>query len=278
MVYAWSHQRKKLQVVRWCDKVNTVVIDTHAHLQWNKFDGDRSEVVKRAVDAGVTKILTLATDLQSSYRVVELAEEFAEVFAAVGIHPTDAKNAQSIDLQRIAELAQHPKVVAIGETGMDLYWEQESRAIQEYYFQQQMLLAIEKDLPVVVHNRDAGEATLAAIFALKNKKLRGVFHCFAEDETYAEKVVQLGFYISFTGNITYKKSPLPKVSSSVPLDRLLLETDSPFMAPIPQRGQRNEPVFIKKKKKKHAEIRGLSYDEIARQTSENAQQLFRFPQ
>lgn len=255
-----------------------MLIDTHVHLQWNKFDEDRGEVIQRAIDAGVEKILTLATDLNSSYRVIELAEHYDAVYAAVGIHPTDAKDAGKNDLDQIADLSSHPKVVAIGETGMDLYWEKESIAAQEYHFRQQMQLAVEKDLPIVIHNRDAGQATLDVLYGFANRKLRGVFHCFAEDQQYAEKVLQLGFYISFTGNITYKKSNLPEVSLIVPLDRLLLETDSPFLAPVPKRGKRNEPAFVQHIAAKHADIRGLSHDEIVEKTGDNARHLFRFPQ
>lgn len=251
------------------------LIDTHAHLQWDSFDADRDEVVARAAQAGVTAIITLATDLASSREVLRLAEKYALVFAAVGIHPTEVQDAKEQDLQEIRELAAHPKVVAIGETGMDFYWDQSTAAIQEHFFLAQMRLAAELDLPVVIHNRAAGPAILQVLEKAGELPLRGVFHCFGEDPAYAEMVLGRGFHISFTGNITYKRSELPAVSTAVPLDRLLLETDSPFLAPAPKRGKRNEPAHIVHIAEKHAELRGVALAEIGRRTSENAKKLFR---
>ncbi|KAA3619856.1 MAG: TatD family deoxyribonuclease [Calditrichaeota bacterium] len=256
--------------------MNHTLIDSHCHLQWNKFDLDRDEVIECAVESGVSAILTLATDLRTSYSVVELAEKYEIVFAAIGIHPTDAKNARPADLDEILKLTAHPKVVAIGETGMDFYWEKESTEAQEYYFREQLRLAAETDLPVVIHNREAGAATLKILNTLPVGTVRGVFHCFAEDAEFAKKVLNLGFYISFTGNITYKKSGLPEISQAVPLDRLLLETDSPFLAPVPKRGKRNEPAFVRFIAEKHAEIRGVDVSKIADVTTANANSLFRF--
>ncbi len=252
------------------------LIDTHAHLQWNKFDADRAEVIKRASDAGVSAILSLATDLTTSYQVVGLAEKFDNVFAAVGIHPTDVKNAGPADLDKIHRLSEHPKVVAIGETGMDFYWDETTAEIQKEFFSKQIELAVECDLPVVIHNRNAGQATLNILGSYQNQPVRGVFHCFDENADFARTVLDMGFYISFTGNITYKNSILPEVSQFVPIERLLLETDSPFLAPLPKRGRRNEPGFVHLIAEKHAEIRGISFDSIARTTTENARRLFRF--
>mgnify|MGYP005725232519 CR=1 FL=1 len=252
------------------------LIDTHAHLQWHKFDDDRDEVIARAADAGVTKIVTLATDLASSRRVLELAEQYEMVYAAVGIHPTDAAQAGVNDLNEIQKLAAHPKVVAIGETGMDFYWDKTTGEIQEKSFIRQMEMSVELNLPVVVHNRDAGAAILSALAKVPDLPLKGVFHCFGEDLVYAQKVMDRGFYISFTGNLTYKKSALPEIAGRIPLDKLLLETDSPFLPPVPKRGKRNEPAFVKYIAEKHAEIRGCSFEDIARITSSNASQLFKF--
>jgi len=196
------------------------------------------------------------------------------VYAGVGIHPTDAAKAEPDDVERVAELARHPKVVAIGEIGLDLYWETSTLEIQKTIFRKQLELAAEIDLPVVIHNRRAGKQILEVLDSLGGLPLRGVFHCFSESAAYARNVVERGFYVSFTGNLTYKKSRWPQVSLAVPLERLLLETDSPFMTPVPHRGKRNEPAFVRHIAEKHAELRGLSVEEVARVTTENTQTLF----
>lgn len=253
------------------------LIDTHTHLQWPKFDEDRDAVIERAREAGVAAMLTLATDLTTSYRVIELAERHPDVFAAVGIHPTDAVKAGPDDLARIAELARHPKVVAIGETGMDFYWDKTTGAVQEQLFRAQLELGAQLDLPVVVHNREAGPAILQVLAKAAGLPMRGVFHCFGEDHDYARRVLDYGFHISFTGNITYKNNGLAAVAQVIPLERLLLETDSPFMAPVPHRGQRNEPAYVRYVAEKHAEIRRVPLTEIAAATTANARELFRLP-
>lgn len=253
------------------------LIDTHTHLQWPKFDDDRDAVIERAREAGVITMLTLATDLATSHRVIELAERYPDVYAAVGIHPTDAAKAGPGDLAKIAELARHPKVVAIGETGMDFYWDKTTGAVQEQLFLAQLELGANLDLPVVIHNREAGAAILQVLAKAARLPLRGVFHCFGEDQDYARRVLDYGFHISFTGNITYKNSGLPAVAETIPLARLLLETDSPFMAPVPHRGQRNEPAYVRYVAEKHAEIRRTSLAAIASATTTNACELFRLP-
>lgn len=250
------------------------IIDTHAHLQWPKYDDDRDEVVARAEEAGVVSIVTLATDLQTSHKVIELAEKYQIVYAGVGIHPTDVAKAKFEHLQEIIELAKHPKVVAIGETGMDFYWDKTTGEIQEKFFLAQLEMSVELNLPVVIHNREAGQAILKVLEKVPDLPLKGVFHCFGENIAYAQKVLDRDFHISFTGNLTYKKSSLPEISKAVPIDRLLLETDCPFMAPVPMRGKRNEPAYVKFIAEKHAEIRGLSVEEVCRATTANAHELF----
>jgi TatD DNase family protein len=250
------------------------LIDTHAHLQWPKFDEDRDEVVARAEETGVVAIVTLATDLQTSHKAIELAKKYPLVYAGVGIHPTDVAKAKFEQLQEIAELAKHPKVVAIGETGMDFYRDKTTGVVQEKFFLAQLEMSVELDLPVVIHNREAGQAILKVLEKMPDLLLKGVFHCFGEDVEYVQKVLDRGFHISFTGNLTYKKSPLPEIAKAIPLDRLLLETDSPFMAPVPKRGKRNEPSCVRYIAEKHAEIRGLSVEEICCVTTANARELF----
>ena len=252
------------------------LIDTHCHLQWEKFNQDLDEVVDRALHAGVSKMITLATDLRTSHQVIELSEKYPPVYAAVGIHPTDAVKAGPDDLKEIEELAQHLKVVAIGETGMDFYWDKTTGGIQKKLFIDQLNLGAKLDLPVIVHNREAGKQILGALNEVKDLPFKGVFHCFGENESYAKQVLDYGFHISFTGNITYKKSGLGPISQSIPLDKLLLETDSPFLAPVPERGKRNEPANVRYIAEQHANQRGQSFEKICKATTENAHRLFKF--
>jgi len=250
------------------------LIDTHAHLQLQQFDEDRDAIIRRAVDAGVTKIVTIGTDVASSRQAIAQAEKYDGVFAAVGIHPTDCGNATDEDFEMIRELAMHPRAVAIGEIGLDFYWRDVAPEVQQRAFVRQLALARELQKPVIIHNRQAGEAILQALHEENVRELRGVFHCFSENINFAQRVLDLGSYISFTGNLTYKKSMLPEVAAQIPLDRLLLETDAPFMAPHPFRGKRNEPAYVVHIAEKLAEIKKLPFAEIAWVTTENAQRLF----
>ncbi len=251
-----------------------VFIDTHAHLQISHFDGDRDEVIQRAFDAGVEKIIVVSTDVASSRQSLELAEKFSGLYAAIGIHPTDCNNATEEDFAMIAELVRHPKVVAIGEIGLDFYWKPFSAETQQQAFVRQLRLAKELGKPVIIHNRDAGTAVLQTLQHAGINDFSGVFHCFSENADYAQRVLALGGHISFTGNLTYKKSTLPEVVAQVPLQRILLETDAPFMTPLPHRGKRNEPAYTVHIAEKLAEIKKIPVAEVARQTTANASRLF----
>ncbi len=249
-------------------------IDTHTHLQVSHFDADRDEVIHRAFDAGVEKIIVVSTDVASSRQALQLAEKFSGIYAAVGIHPTDCNDATDKDFEMIAELARHPKVVAIGEIGMDFYWKPFSQEAQQRAFIRQLHLAQELSKPVIIHNREAGAAILQTLHDAGIHHLSGVFHCFSENAEYAQRVLALGCHISFTGNLTYKKSTLPEAAAQVPLERLLLETDAPFMTPMPHRGKRNEPAYTVHIVGKLAEIKKISLAEVAQQTTANAMGLF----
>jgi len=252
-----------------------IFIDTHAHLQISHFDSDRADVIQRAFDAGVEKIIVVSTDVASSRLSIEWAEKFSGLYAAVGIHPTDCAAASENDFAVIAELTRHPKVVAIGEIGMDFYWKPFSQEIQQRAFVRQLHLASELNKPVIVHNREAGAAILQTFQDAGIIEFSGVFHCFSENADYAQRVLALGGHISFTGNLTYKKSTLPEVAARVPLERILLETDAPFMTPMPHRGKRNEPGYAALIAAKLAEIKKVSVAEVARQTTANAIDLFK---
>jgi TatD DNase family protein len=250
------------------------LIDTHAHLHLEQFDGDRDTVLHRAREAGVVKIITIGTDVASSRQAIALAEKYERVFAAVGIHPTDCGNATDTDFEEIRKMAQHPRAVAIGEIGLDFYWKDVAPETQRRAFVRQLALARELRKPVIIHNREAGEAILQTLRKENIRELRGVFHCFSEDVDFARRVLELGSCISFTGNLTYKKSTLPEVAAQLPLNRIMIETDAPFMAPVPHRGKRNEPAYVVHVAEKLAEIKKLPVAEIAKITTENAHRLF----
>ena len=250
------------------------LIDTHAHLQLEHFDSDREAMIQRAHEAGVAAIICMATDVASSREAIELAEKHQHVYAAVGIHPNDCAATSAEDLKQIAELARHPKVVAIGETGMDDYWKTVPLSKQAEMFAGQLELAAQLNKPVVIHNREAGAAIMEVLRAHAVIKLTGVFHCFSEDMNYAEQVLSLGCHVSFTGNLTYKKSALPEVAKQIPLERIMLETDSPYMTPVPYRGKRNEPAYTVHIAEKLAEIKGLAFAEVCAHTTRNAVALF----
>jgi len=254
--------------------MKAVFIDTHAHLQVSHFDADRNEVIQRAFDAGVEKIIVVSTDVASGRQSLQLAEKYSGIYAAVGIHPTDCGESTEKDFFVIGELARHPKVVAIGEIGLDFYWKNVPPEIQQRAFIRQLHLAKEMGKPVIIHNREAGAAILQTLHDAGITKLFGVFHCFSENIDYAQRVLALGCHVSFTGNLTYKKSTLPEVAAQIPLERILLETDSPFMTPTPHRGKRNEPAYMIHVAEKLAEIRKIPASEIARQTTANAVALF----
>lgn len=250
------------------------LIDTHAHLQVEHFDADRDEVIQRAHAAGVAAIICISTDVASSRAAIALAEKHQNVYAAVGIHPNDCAATRDDDLKQIAELAQHPKVVAIGETGMDDYWKTVPLPKQAEVFARQLELATQCNKPVVIHNREASAAIMDTLRAHGVTRLAGVFHCFSENLPYAEQVLHLGCHVSFTGNLTYKKSALPEVVQHIPLERLMLETDSPYMTPVPHRGKRNEPAYTVHIAEKLAEIKGLAFAEVCAHTTRNAVALF----
>ncbi len=249
-------------------------IETHAHLYFNKFDNDRDDAIQRAFDSDVKKIINIATDLETSKACLELAEKYEELYATVGFHPTDAAKLTDGSFQELRQLAARQKVVAIGEIGLDFYWDTCPPDVQEAAFRRQINFAKEIGLPIVIHNREATSEILRILKSEGVTGLTGVFHCFSEDVVVAAEVIELGFYISFTGNLTFKNSKLPEVAQEIPLNRLLLETDCPFLSPEPKRGRRNEPAHVVYIAQKLAEIKGVELTEIENATTENAICLF----
>lgn len=250
-------------------------IDTHAHLFYPNFNGETEQVIERAQNAGVKYIIVPGTDLATSKKAIDLAEEFEIVYAAVGVHPHDTTEWKTSFIETIEEFAKHPKVVAIGEIGLDYYYDFSPKEIQIEAFKAQIELAIKIGLPIIVHNRDSNDDMMQIIREYKNTSLRCQFHCFAGTAENAKELTEMGHFVSFTGNITFKKmDSLREIVKSVKLDKILLETDSPFMTPEPYRGKRNEPDNVLLVAEKIAEIHNTSLEDVARITNYNAYKLF----
>ncbi|MFA5927052.1 MAG: TatD family hydrolase [Patescibacteria group bacterium] len=257
-------------------------IDTHCHLNFPEFKNEISAVIGRAVDAGVNRMVNVGIDLDTSKRSLELARRYPEVYATVGIHPHCSPDLSIETWSDLSVLAAHPKVVAIGEIGLDYYYlkrssryaDSPSREDQIFCFERMLDLALETKLPVIIHSREA-DADMLGILKSYSGSLRGVFHCFSGDTYFAEKVLDLGFAISFTGNITYKKSvDTCEAIERIPLGSIMIETDAPYLAPEPFRGQRNEPAHVVDVAQKIAEIKKLSLAEVERETTKKAKKLF----
>jgi len=255
-----------------------ILIDSHTHLDMKEFDRDRDQVVDRALSAGVRQIITIGTDTKSSMKAVALTERYPSVFATAGIHPHNTDKAHYHDLKRIALLARREKAVAIGEIGLDFYRNLSSRRKQREVFQQQLDIALSFDLPIVIHDREAHEEVLKTLSSFKRNGLKGVVHCFSGDYGLAKTFMDMGYYISIPGIITLKNArQMQDVAAKIPLKKMLLETDAPFLTPLPHRGQRNEPSFVIHTAQKVAELRGIPFEEVAQNTSNNVCQLFNLP-
>jgi len=246
------------------------------------FDPDRDEVIARAVAAGVRTIVTVGTDIQSDMKAIALARNYPQVYAAVGIHPHEADRATEADIARLAELAKQPRVVAIGETGLDFYRNYSSREAQHRVLKAQLELAARAGLPIIIHARQA-EADIMAVlaewahrFPYPEDRPRGVVHCFSGSTDTALKYIEMGFYISFPGTVSYPNSRGPQVAKTLPRDRVLVETDCPFLTHQKHRGSRNEPAYVRLTAETLAAALGEPLEEFAAQTSKNAARLFGF--
>ena len=252
-------------------------IDTHCHLNDEKFSADLDEVVKRAKNFGVNRIINFGDTLKSSAQVVKLAETFDGMYAGVGVHPEEIENFdENKSVEKIVELAANKKVVAIGEIGLDYYWEKNSdiRLAQQKIFVRQLDIARQLNLPVCIHERDAHGDALK-ILKSEGKNLRGVLHCFSGSLEMAREVWKLGWLIGIDGPLTFKNSAkLPEIVKAAPREMILLETDAPYLAPMPNRGKRNEPAYLVDVAKKLAELRGEELEDVAAYTTENAERLY----
>jgi TatD DNase family protein len=262
------------------DAMPPILVDTHAHLDQEDFNAHRAEVIARANAAGVRQIVAIGCTAASSEAVVQLAAEYDGVFAAVGLQPNYCGDVQDGDWQRIVELSRREKVIAIGETGLDRYWDHAPFDVQQDYFDRHLRLAQELDLPVVIHTRESDADVVQTLReAVRRGPVRGIMHSFTGSAETAAECVALGLHISFAGMVTFKKSDaLRAVAATIPDERILVETDSPYLSPQPLRGKRNEPANVVHTARCLAEVRGVELERFAALTTENARRLFRLPE
>lgn len=252
-----------------------MLFDTHVHLNARQFEGDCEEVIKRATEAGVSYMVVVGFDRETIPLAIDIAEKNEHIYAAVGWHPVDAIDCTDEDLDWIEELSAHPKVVAIGEMGLDYHHDRSPKDIQKELFRKQISLAKKVNLPIIIHNREATEDIIDILQAERADKVGGIMHCYNDSLDYVEACLDMNFYISLGGPVTFKNATLPKeVATQIPLHKLLIETDAPFLAPHPYRGKRNEPAYVILVAEKIAELRGIPVEEVGKITTENALKLF----
>ncbi len=251
------------------------LIDSHAHLIDRAYRRDSTEVIQRALDTGVKLIINLGYDMKTSLRAVEMAERYPFMYACAGVHPHEAKRVPTGYLDQLRELARKKKIVAVGEIGLDYYRDLSPRKKQQEVFREQLKLAQEVSLPVIIHDREAHQEVLAVVREEQGGENSGIFHCFSGDWEMAEECIDLGFYISIAGPVTFKNSrSLQEVAQKTPLERILVETDCPYLTPVPYRGKRNEPAYVKYTVEKIAALRGMKWEEFAMAVYENTKRLF----
>ncbi len=252
-----------------------MLFDTHVHLNAEQFEEDLSEVIARAQEVGVTNMVVVGFDRPTITKAMELVEEYDFLYAAVGWHPVDAIDMTDADLEWIESLTAHPKVVAIGEMGLDYYWDKSPKDIQMEVFRKQIRLAKKVKLPIIIHNREATADTVSILQEEGAAEVGGIMHCFSGSVETAKVCVDMNFYISLGGPVTFKNAKKPKeVAAEVPLDHLLIETDCPYLAPHPYRGKRNEPSYVKLVAEQIADIKQISVKEVEQATTANAKKLF----
>ncbi|NSL52875.1 TatD family hydrolase [Calidifontibacillus erzurumensis] len=255
-----------------------MLFDTHAHLNAHQFAEDEAEVIKRAQEAGVSNMVVVGFDKETIQSAIRIAETYDFIYAAIGWHPVDAIDMKEEDLKWMEELANHPKVVALGEMGLDYYWDKSPKDVQQEVFRKQIRLAKKVKLPIIIHNREATQDIITILKEEGAAEVGGIMHCFSGSVETAKECIAMNFLISLGGPVTFKNAKKPKeVASEVPLEKLLIETDCPYLAPHPYRGKRNEPAYVKLVAEQIAELKGISYEEVARQTSLNAKKLFQIP-
>ncbi len=250
-----------------------MLFDTHTHLDDEKFDIDRDELIESLKSQGLTLLVNIGANMKTSEASVALAEKYDFIYATVGVHPNDTGDMTENDLARLKEMASHEKVVAIGEIGLDYHYDEPKPEIQKVWFKKQLLLAKELGLPYVIHDRDAHADVLEIIRDIGYTN--GVMHCFSGSAEMAKEVTKMGMYVSIAGQVTFKNAPkVQAVAMSVPLDKLLIETDSPYLTPEPFRGKRNNSAYVRYTAEKIAELRGMTFEDVAKQTMENGKRFY----
>lgn len=256
-----------------------MLFDTHVHLNAWQFKEDLNEVIERAVEAGVTRMTVVGFDEETIPPAIEIAETYDFIYAAVGWHPVDAIDFKDHHLDYLREYAQHEKVVALGEMGLDYHWNKSPKDVQEKVFRAQIQLAKEVNLPIIIHNREATDDVIRILQEEKAEEVGGIMHCYSGTVEQMQPCLEMNFYISLAGPVTFKNAKLPKkVAKEVPLDRLLVETDAPYLAPHPFRGKRNEPAYVTKVAEAIAELRNMDYETICEITTKNALAIYRINQ
>ena len=253
-----------------------MLIDTHAHIDMEDFGADFEQMLARAQENGVQKIIIPAVEPSTFERVLKTAEKSPNLYAATGVHPEDAKNFDEKALNLMEKMIKHPKVVAVGEIGLDYYWDRSYNDVQKAVFEAQIEFAKKHDKPIIVHDREAHGDSLEILKRTNAAEVGVVMHCFSGSPEFALECVKEGFYIALGGVVTFKNAKkMKEVAKIVPLERLLLETDSPYLTPVPFRGKRNEPAYVKYAAEEIANLRGIGFEELARATTENAIKIFR---
>lgn len=252
-----------------------MLIDTHVHLNAHQYDEDLDEVIQRARENGLEKMVVVGFDRPTITRTMELIEEYDDIYGVIGWHPVDAIDCTDDDLAWIEELSKHEKIVGIGETGLDYHWDKSPKDVQKALFRKQLALAKRVNLPIIIHNRESTDDCVEILKEENAQDIGGIMHAFSGDEKTADEIIAMNFYVSLGGPVTFKNAQLPKdIAVHVPLDKLLVETDAPYLTPHPYRGKRNEPAHVKLVAEKIAELRGMTYEDLAEATTENAKRLY----
>jgi len=253
-----------------------MLIDSHCHIDDARYDADREAMIQRARDAGVGHFVTIGCDLDTSCAAVALAQKYPFISATVGVHPHEVKHIKDGWYDELSALAKSGRVVAYGEIGLDYHYDHSPREVQRARYREQVRLARELRLPIVIHTREAQDDTIAILKEEKGGEAGGVFHCFSGDAWLAKDALDLGFYLSFSGVVTFQNATMLRdIVKTVPLDRILVETDAPYLTPAPHRGKRNEPAYVRHVAEKIAEIHGISVQEVEDATTQNTRRLFR---
>ncbi|MEQ6857152.1 TatD family hydrolase [Lysinibacillus capsici] len=250
-------------------------IDTHVHLNADQYEEDLQEVIDRALEAKVERMVVIGFDRKTIERTMQLIEQYDFVYGVIGWHPVDAIDCTQQDLEWIEQLASHPKIVGIGETGLDYYWDKSPKDVQQELFRKQIQLAQKINLPIIIHNRDATGDVVQILREENAASVGGVMHCFSGSVETARECIAMNFMISLGGPVTFKNARLPKeVATEIALEHLMIETDAPYLAPHPHRGKRNEPAFVPLVAEEIARLKGLTIEEIAQATTANAKKFF----